>query len=269
MAEVQEIVGNPRDAAHYWAEYEKWVPKFNDKFYSDNEKGYWYPNEGDHLINASADKLRKLDPTIGAQTSQLLALYLGLVPEDKLSEVTDVLVRNIEKNGYKLKTGVHGTRALFSILADRGFVDLACEMFLQEETPSYGGMAKKGATTITEKWPASYGPRSHPGLAAGISWIFSNLAGIQPLTPGFKQIRLVPVFPKQLTWVKSSYDSPYGTIHSAWKKQTDGTVEWNVTVPPNTTASAEAPQGMTFEDGSTRRELVAGSRCLVLKTQSL
>jgi alpha-L-rhamnosidase len=58
------------------------------------------------------------------------------------------------------------------------------------------------------------------------------------------EIRFAPIFPEGLGWVKASYDCPYGTIRSEWKKQ-DGGVEWNITVPPNTSAMAKFPDGTT------------------------
>lgn len=259
MAEILEATGQPHKATKYRAAYNKWLPEFNHLFYSGDEEGYWVPNKGDRLINEHANRIRKDDPSIGAQTAQVLALELGLVPEDKRDSVADVLARNIRKNGNHLQTGIQGTRALFTTLAECGYGDLAAEMMLSKAFPSWGYMAEQGATTIAESWAADGGAMSHPGLAGGISWIFSHLAGIQPAGAGFKQIHLAPVFPQQLDWVRADYDCPYGQIRSEWKKTKNGAVVWNVTVPPNTTAAAEVPKGMVFEDGSERIKLTAGS----------
>ncbi|MBO4345086.1 MAG: hypothetical protein J5833_04990, partial [Victivallales bacterium] len=38
-----------------------------------------------------------------------------------------------------------------------------------------------------------------------------------------------------LEWAETEFDSPYGTIRTAWRKE-NGSVALDVTVPPNTTA---------------------------------
>ena len=245
MAEVCELVGDPEGATRYRAEYEKWLPRFNERFYSGPEKGYWIPNEGDRIINnTAAAYVKPDDPSVGAQSAQILPLALGLVPEDKKSEVIGALLRNLKKNGLEVKTGNYGITWLYDVLADNGQADLAWRLFTTDQKLSFGYMAKHGATAVVECPDATHGPRSHPGLAGGISFLFTHLAGIQPAKPGFKEIRFAPIFPEGLGWVKASYDCPYGTIRSEWKKQ-DGGVEWNITVPPNTSAMAKFPDGTT------------------------
>ncbi|MGV8092542.1 MAG: alpha-L-rhamnosidase C-terminal domain-containing protein [Mangrovibacterium sp.] len=72
-------------------------------------------------------------------------------------------------------------------------------------------------------------------------------AGINPdeNSPGFKEIILKPEVVGNLTWVRASYDSPYGEIGSAWKTENDSMV-MDITIPVNTTAcvyiSCEHPE---------------------------
>jgi hypothetical protein len=75
------------------------------------------------------------------------------------------------------------------------------------------------------------------GFAA---WFHESLGGIRPAAPGFKRIELKPHGFTQLEWVKTSHDSPYGTIRSDWRSQ-KGKFEWNITVPANTTATIYVP----------------------------
>jgi len=52
-----------------------------------------------------------------------------------------------------------------------------------------------------------------------------------------------------ITWVKTTYQSPYGEIRSEWEKS--GTsVKMNVTIPANTTALVYIP----FSSGSSIKE---------------
>jgi alpha-L-rhamnosidase len=49
-----------------------------------------------------------------------------------------------------------------------------------------------------------------------------------------------PSFPEKLGFVNASYNSPYGKIASSWKRDGDS-LEWNITVPANTTATVVLP----------------------------
>ena len=75
-----------------------------------------------------------------------------------------------------------------------------------------------------------------------ITWFYQNLAGIRSDLeyPGFKHIIMRPTPVGDLSDVKASYNSSYGKIVSDWKI-TAGRFTWNVTVPPNTTATVYVP----------------------------
>ena len=50
-------------------------------------------------------------------------------------------------------------------------------------------------------------------------------------------------------WVNCSYVSPYGEIVSNWKLE-NGLFTWDITVPPNTTATVYVPGKNIAEGGS-------------------
>jgi len=83
---------------------------------------------------------------------------------------------------------------------------------------------------------------SHPFHCGFDAWFYMGLGGIQPTVeyPGFKRFNLRPVFVKQLNWVKVDYECDYGMIRSHWKRSGE-TIEWRVTVPPNTSATVQLP----------------------------
>jgi len=77
---------------------------------------------------------------------------------------------------------------------------------------------------------------NHYAYGAVGDWIYRYAAGIDTTAsaPGFHVISLHPNFDARLGSADFSYDSVYGTIHSAWMvsgKQ----ATWNLTIPPNTT----------------------------------
>ncbi len=58
-----------------------------------------------------------------------------------------------------------------------------------------------------------------------------------------------PYLPDGLDWVKASYDCPYGTISSHWKRDGER-FTWDVEIPSNTTAHIVLPDGTEHEAGS-------------------
>jgi alpha-L-rhamnosidase len=83
---------------------------------------------------------------------------------------------------------------------------------------------------------------NHYAYGAIGSWLYAVVAGvdIDPAHPAFKHIRLAPQPGGELTRARGTLDTLHGKIVSAWKLA-PGRFEWEVTVPPNTTASATFP----------------------------
>jgi alpha-L-rhamnosidase len=185
----------------------------------------------------------------GSQTSSVLPLAFGMVPEQDRQRVSEALVRKIEEQ-YKghIGTGLIGGQWLMQVLSDNGRPDVAYEIASQKSYPSWGYMSGKGATTIWELWN---GDTANPAMNSGnhlmlvgdlITWLYENLAGIRPdpQHPGFKHIIMHPTPVGDLTFVKASHNSPYGEIVSDWKRDGDRFI-WSVTVPVNTTATVYVP----------------------------
>jgi alpha-L-rhamnosidase len=73
-------------------------------------------------------------------------------------------------------------------------------------------------------------------------WLYEDLAGIKsdPAQPGFKHIVMKPHPVGDLTFARATHRSPYGLIVSEWKRAA-GTFDWQITVPPNSTATVYIP----------------------------
>ena len=86
---------------------------------------------------------------------------------------------------------------------------------------------------------SSYDHPMHGGFL--YSW-FTCLAGIEPLSPGFRSFKIKPCHAKSVTRLAVSIESPYGMIEVVYNKRTDGPgYRYTVTVPANTQAVFEAP----------------------------
>jgi alpha-L-rhamnosidase len=73
-------------------------------------------------------------------------------------------------------------------------------------------------------------------------WMYEDLAGIRSYAdrPGFQRVIIHPIPAGDLTFVKASHKSMYGTIASSWKRDA-GHFTLEVTIPPNTSALVTLP----------------------------
>ncbi len=227
MARYAKLLGKAEDAQHFTSLAETLKAAFNQKFFR-ADKGY-YDN--------------------GSQTSCVLPLAFGLVPDGQHERVFAHLVNKIatESKGH-IGTGLIGGQWLMRVLTANGRPDLAYTIATQKTYPSWGYMVEKGATTIWELWN---GDTADPAMNSGNHvmlvgdlgiWLYENLAGIKsdPDQPGFKHIIMRPEPVAGLDSARASHRSPYGLIASDWQKK-DGVFRWNLTVPANTTATAYLP----------------------------
>ena len=85
-------------------------------------------------------------------------------------------------------------------------------------------MIDRGATTIWETWKESDNVYSncHPMFGSVTEWFYRWLGGIQPdpENPGFRKFIISPFLPSDLSFVKCSYESPFGMIKSRLGKDT-------------------------------------------------
>jgi alpha-L-rhamnosidase len=186
MGRYATLLGKPADAKSFGNLADRLVVAFNHK---------WLDSQAGRYSN-------------GSQTSSILPLAFGMVPEADRERVLETLVRNImEQNHGHLATGLIGCQWLLQVLTDNGHPEVAYEIAAQKTFPSWGYMVSKGATTIWEVWnndlvrTASF---NHVMLVGDlVTWFYEDLVGIRPdpAQPGFKHIIMRP--PPSGTWLSS------------------------------------------------------------------
>jgi alpha-L-rhamnosidase len=185
----------------------------------------------------------------GTQTSSVLPLAYGLVPDDHRDRVFANLVENIMvKNDCHIGTGMIGCQWLMRVLSDNGRPDVAYKLAAQTSYPSWGYMVKEGATTVWELWNGDHGdPLMNSGnhvmqIGDLCTWLHEYVAGIAPdeACPGFKHTIMRPQVIGELTSAKAYHKSMYGKIVSDWNME-KGSFEWRIEVPANTTATVYVP----------------------------
>ena len=235
MARFAGIVGQEEDIPFYENEVRLTNAAFN--------REYWHEEEGYYGNNTV--------------TANLLALWHGIAPEAVRDRVFAHIVEKTEKewDGH-VSCGVIGIQQLIRVLTEYGRPDLALKIASSDTYPSWGYMARNGATTIWELWN---GNTADPSMNSGnhvmilgdlLTWEYAYLAGIRAAAPGFRKIELRPLPIPGLDWVKCSFESGYGTIESNWKKEGSQFI-WEITLPANTTATVYLPgQDRPLEKGS-------------------
>lgn len=178
----------------------------------------------------------------GEQPYLAMPLLFGVTPADLRGKVMDSLEKAIRvTNKGHLNTGMHGTYYMLKVLIAQGRNDLIFEIASKDTYPSWGYMLANGATTIWEEWKGD-NSHIHNTLVSIGAWFIQGLGGIRydESAPGFKHFVARPGVVGDLTFVHSKYDSMHGTIVSNWKRDGDRLI-FEVTVPPNTTATVMLP----------------------------
>ncbi len=227
MEQYATILGKTDEARAFREQAERIKAAFNEKFL-DRKRGQ-YSN--------------------GTQTSCVLPLAFGLVPDGMHAAIFNHLVDNIENETHgHIGTGLVGGQYLCQVLSENGRPDLVYTIASQKSYPGWGYMIENGATTIWELWN---GNTADPTMNSGnhvmlvgdfVTWLYEDIAGIEadPAEPGFKHIVMKPMPVGNLTFVKATHESPYGLISSEWHKN-GNRFDWRVEIPANTTATAYVP----------------------------
>jgi alpha-L-rhamnosidase len=244
-ARAAEILGHSTDAARLQALHREIVAAFQRRF---------------------------LDPqgrlTNDTQAAYALALAFDLLPEPAREAAVRHLVEDIRAHQWRMATGFVGTPWLMRVLGRYGQDDAAYRLLLSREYPGWLYMIDQGATTIWERWN-SYRPETgfgekiadtgfgdvkmnsfnHTVWGSVGEWMYAVIGGIEPAAPGFQRIRIHPRPGGDLTWAKAELDSPYGRIATDWKRRGE---RWTLraSIPPNTRAEIELPNGQRQEVGA-------------------
>jgi alpha-L-rhamnosidase len=103
--------------------------------------------------------------------------------------------------------------------------------------PGYGYQLEKGATSLTESWKAEGASHNHMMLGHLMEWFYSGLGGIgqSENSVAYKEIVIKPEIVDDMSFVSTSYESPFGTIKCNWEKK-DNVVKLTIDIPVNTRA---------------------------------
>jgi hypothetical protein len=230
MADIAEALGRSADADAYRARFAQVNSAFHTQF-------------------AAADG------TIsnGIQSGYVLALGVGLTTPETEPLFVNKLVDRIAADGGLMSVGFVSVNKLMPVLTRYGHSDIAYQLALTTQYPSWGYSIAQGATTVWERWnsytvangfgPVSMNSFNHYSFGSVAEWFYSGIAGIgaDPEAPGFQNVIIAPTLDGRLTYANARYESIRGEIFSGWAHEAGETYALEVRVPANATATVVLP----------------------------
>ncbi len=164
---------------------------------------------------------------VRTQTAHVLTLYFDLAEDAHRDRIKRDLLTLIEERGGHLSTGFVGTPYLCPLLTAIGAHDVAGQLLMKNDYPSWLYPISKGATTMWEHWDgikpdgsfwsADMNSYNHYAYGAIGEWMMRALAGIDLLEPGYRRIMLHPRPISELSFVSAWQKTPYGKVRCEWR----------------------------------------------------
>jgi len=217
-----EVLGYEKDAAELAQLYRKIVRSYRREFLTPNGR-----------------------LAVRTQTAHVLTLYFELAEEEHRPRLIHDLLTLIEERGGHLSTGFVGTPYLCLALTEAGAHDVAGQLLMKTDYPSWLYPITKGATTMWEHWDGikpdgSFWSRdmnsyNHYAYGAIGEWMMRALAGIDMKKPGYAELVLHPRPIEELSFVSAWQKTPYGKVRCEWRIEGDNHIV-RCSVPAGTTA---------------------------------
>ena len=195
------------------------------------------------LYGQIVSAFRKAFPEYTTQTECVLAAHFRLAEDPQ--HAADLLAARVRADGVQLRTGFVGTPYILHVLSEYGYADLAWELLLRRDYPSWLYPVGKGATTVWEHWDGimpdgrfwsrDMNSFNHYAYGSVADWLYGAAAGIQVCEdkPGYERIRIAPQPTRRLDWLEASVETRYGLVSSRWVKEPDG-FRLEITTPVET-----------------------------------
>ncbi|KAL5358332.1 bacterial alpha-L-rhamnosidase-domain-containing protein [Aspergillus floccosus] len=238
LAQISEILGEKEDAERYAKDAAELKKLFQDKY----------------ITSAGL--------VVGdTQTALALVIVFKLYSTQKqLTAISLRLAYLVKLAKFRVSTGFAGTPIITHALSATGNHQLAYRMLLEKSRPSWMYPITMGATTIWERWdsmlpdgsinPGEMTSFNHYALGSIVNWLHQCVAGISPMAPGWKKIRVAPVPGGTISSAEAVYDTPYGRLECRWCIRDTDCFDLDIVVPPNTKALVVLPHEQDYSMNS-------------------
>ncbi|OGD14543.1 MAG: hypothetical protein A2W20_04390 [Candidatus Aminicenantes bacterium RBG_16_66_30] len=230
VSRLAAIVGRDEDARLYSRLAESVKAAFNETFLGETQYAAIRVSPVDNHPN---------------QTANALPLYLDMVPDDRKAKVLESLLDSVVRiQDYHVDTGILGTRYILDVLTANGAAETAYRTATRKSYPGWGYMIAEGATTLWERWEKLTGhamnSQNHIMLGSVDAWFYRTLAGLAPLLPGWRALRVRPHVLGDLTSAEARLETFSGRVGAAWRK-TDDSFALEVAVPVGAKGEVHVP----------------------------
>ena len=190
----------------------------------------------------------------GTLTEQSMAIQLSIAPSEDYQVLASYLRKKLKQLDNTADFGVMGSKFVLEALVKLGLTEEALLLVKQTEFPSWGHFIKMGLTTLPEDWyfRGRYHAASlnHAYMGHINAWMFKSLGGISPVEqePGFKKIKIAPIFDNEINQIQAQHYSPFGKITTRTSLEDRSTFKFEVTIPPGSHGLLYTPEGYRITD---------------------
>lgn len=199
-----------------------------------------------------------IEPT---QTAYAIILMFGLCDGKKKENAVQNLRKLLLENNSYLNTGFVGTSLLCPALSENGLNDLAYDLLLNDQYPSWLYEVKLGATTIWERWNSiledgtisgtEMNSLNHYAYGCIADWMYRYMCGFNPSFEEGIPMIIKPLPDPRIEEVTGEYHSTFGTYKIHWKyiqndSKRDSMIQYEVEIPFNTRAKIILPDGREY-----------------------
>jgi alpha-L-rhamnosidase len=214
---------------------------------------------------------------VPTQTGYVLALFMDLVPNEHRERVQQDFISRLNADNKHLKTGFVGTPYLCRVLSNIGANELAYQLLLNEDYPSWLYAVNLDATTIWEQWSllnpdgslSSTNMRSHSfnhyAYGSIVEWMYRDMCGLNPSSgedgaPGFRHAHIAPKPDQSLQWARARYRSAAGLYESGWRIDEAGRLTLEIAIPFNASARVVLPDAQLGDISINGHPLLEGEQ---------
>ena len=232
-----------------------------------NNESEYAKNIADDLYNAIRTELidnETMTVSGDCQTSQAVALAMGLFKDDELEKARKRLVEIIHRDGDVNACGMIGLRYIYHALTDMDEADLAYKIITSKKRTGYGHWVEQGTTTLWERFDDlekdSSTSKNHHFFGDISSWFIQEIAGLKPNPEASDttHFEISPHFIKGLDYAKAEYISPFGKAKTRWERIGEK-ITVSILLSEGTHGDIILPKGYSFTDGEYKKAIFTGN----------
>ncbi len=209
----------------------------------------------EHIYTAILDEYFSASGRLCIDTQAAYVVCLRFQIYRDKQRVIDGLKERLRKDCYRIKCGFAGAPVLCQTLGENGMELLANRILFYEGFPGWLRCVNLGATTIWERWNSvldngrvsgtGMNSLNHYAYGSVVEYLYRQIAGIEPLAPGFLKARLAPKPDYRMREVSCVYDSVHGKYEIKYRILENGKIYLRAVVPFSCEAELVLPGGET------------------------